>query len=269
MDNEKNTLDEIKEQAEDAAENAAEALDNAAESANDAVENFEEAAKSAAEDVTEFAEEAYEDVSKQVDEITSEAKPMSAGKIIAVSSVIATIASIVIMLLGSLCFNFVSGIVTANQIKGTWSYNLGSYYGDTVIYVMLDGNKMTLASSDGNEYFSSDYKMNGKNTLKLSTDEETKEKLNGLISGNSLDVNYDKASDSITFNPSIGGISTWNAVKDEKEIADLKEAMEKYKKDAENKKDEADNAAANDTEKTAEDNAEEAPSDEAPAEKAE
>ncbi len=265
MDNEKNTLDEIKEQAEDVAENAAEAV-------NDAAENLEDVADNAVDDAAEFAEEAeeaLENVSEQVDEITSEiaeSKPLSSGKIIAISSVIATIASIVIMLLGSLCLNFVSGMVTANQIKGTWSYNLGSYYGDTVIYVMLDGNKMTLASSDGNEYFSSDYKMSGKNTLKLSTDEKTKEKLNGLISGNSLDVSYDKASDSITFNPSIGGISTWNAVKDEKEIADLKEAMEKSKKDEKNKKDDA---PANDAEKAPADNAEETPSDAAPTEKAE
>ena len=267
MDNEKNTLDEIKEQAEDVAENAAEAV-------NDAVEKVEDAVENAAEDVAEYAEEAFDNASETVDEITSEvaeAKPMSSGKIIAISSVIATIASIVIMLLGSLCLNSVSGMITANQIKGTWSYNLGSYYGDTVIYVMLDGNKMTLTSSDGMEYFSSDYKMSGKNTLKLSPDAKTNENMSGLISGNSLDVSYDKASDSITFNPSIGGISTWNAVKDEKEIADLKEAMAKNKKNEENKKDEApaNDAGANDAEKAPADGAEETPSDEAPAEKAE
>ena len=264
MDNEKNNLDEIKEQGEEAAQDVIQTVEEADEYAEEAKEFVEETNEYAENEGSETSEgaadyaseafESYNDSSENYASAVNEPKTMSSGKIIAISSIIATIASVVIMILGSYCVNFVSGIVTANQIKGTWSYNLGSYYGDTVIYVMLDGKEISLNSSDGMEYFSAGYSMSGKNTLKLSTDEETKEKISGLISGTSLDVTYDKSSDSITFNPSIGGIATFNAVRDESEIAGIKEAIAKNKKEDESKNED----------KKAEDNAN-APSDNAEA----
>ena len=196
MDNEKNTFDKIKEQTEEVAE-----------------------------DFAETVEEASEVIDEIIDK-PAEKKIFSPGKIIAISSVIATIASIVIMLVGSYCINVISGAVTAKNIEGTWSYDLGGYYGS--VYVMLEDKTITLASSEGMEYFSCDYKFSGKNKLNLLPDEETKEKMNGLIAVNSLEVTYDKKAKTITFNPSIGGLATWTAVEDETEIAALKDAIENY-----------------------------------------
>ena len=214
MDNEKNTLDEIKEEAEEVVETVEDAVNEAETAAEDFIGDAEEAAY-----------EAEEAASEEISQFANEQK-VPTGKIIAISSVIATIASIVIMLLGSYCINFVSGVMTAKNIEGTWGYELGGY--NVSVYVMLDGKTFTLASGEGMTYFSCDYKFSGKNKLTLLPDDETKESMKGLVPTNSLEVTYDKEEKAITFNPSLGGISTWNAVEDETEIKGIKEAIKNY-----------------------------------------
>ncbi|MDP4117953.1 MAG: hypothetical protein Q8873_02040 [Bacillota bacterium] len=155
---------------------------------------------------------------------------MKPSKIIAISSVIATIASIVILLLGSAAINLASGAILGSKIEGTWAYEISSNYGSNMkVCIILKDNKFTLASTEGMTYFTCKYKVTGKDTIELISDKESAAKMTQIgVNPGTFVVKYDSTNKSITLNPSIGGIATWTAVSKD-EAAKISESIKNHK----------------------------------------
>ncbi|MBQ3054384.1 MAG: hypothetical protein IJC89_05760 [Clostridia bacterium] len=197
-------------------------------------QNVKETVEEVIEDVEEKVRpEVYDDFSEdfqQAEEKATEVKPIKEGKIIAISSVIATIASIVIILLGSFGIKLVGGIITTSQLEGTWAFDLGAAYGGTEemkVYLFMDGGELQLASSEGMEYFTCKYKGVEKGIIEIVATDEQKTAMTGLLTPGEMKVSYDKDMDMIILDPGIGGITDWTAVSKE-ESAAMQEKIENY-----------------------------------------
>lgn len=224
MEQEKNLNEEVSETVEEIAETVEEIAETVEEIA-------EEATPSADEGTEKVRPEVYDDFAEEAEKVVSdvvETKQMKPASIIAITSVISTVATLVILLVISLVSNFAGILSTKNQVEGTWAFDMGSYAGQSMkVYVIMEDGVMTLAANDGSEYFNCEYKVTGKGTLNIDADDEDAMKMSNLLSEGPLNVTYNKESDSLTFSPAIGGVSTWTAVSDS-EAQSIKDAIENY-----------------------------------------
>ena len=205
-------------------------VNDTVEAVEEVVEEVTETVEEVAEAVEEVAEkvrpEVYDDFSEEEPVAEEKAEKCSGfTKLVALTSAISTIATLIVLFVGSLAINFCGGLLTAGKIEGNWAYDMSYGTTEMKVYVFIEDGEMTLASSDGMEYFTCQYKVTEKDTIEIIADDETAAQMNGILSAGKMNVTYDKKNDAITFNPTIGGIATWTAITDEeKEIIDEKMA---------------------------------------------
>ena len=204
MDQEKNLNEELTDMVADVAEE----LEETAEVVGEAVEELAQVAEE------KVRPEVYDDFADDSEEenvsVVKEKKPLGTSGIIAISSAIATVAAVVIMLLINGISTLIPTIITNSQINGVWALDMSEYEMGN-IYVVFDGGEMILTSDDNGVMFTCDYDVVENGKIELSGDSENMMMVSNLIGASELRVSYDKEADALNFSPAIGGVATWEA----------------------------------------------------------
>ncbi len=223
MDQEKNLNEELTDIVADAAEELEEAVEETAEVVEEAVEELAQVAEE------KVRPEVYDDFTDEAEEenvsVVKEKKPLGTSGIIAISSAIATVAAVVIMLLINGISTLIPTIITNSQINGVWALDMSEYEMGN-IYVIFDDGEMILTSDDNGVMFTCDYDVVENGKIELSGDSENMMMVSNLIGASELRVSYDKEADALNFSPAIGGVATWEAVDKEtsKKVIEATEA---------------------------------------------